>query len=72
MTKCRELTCQAEIVWLKTPNGKNMPVDAESLSEEDAALISQGHQVEYRHHDHVSHFSTCKQADLFRKHDRPS
>ena len=51
-------SCNTEIVWLKTKNGKNMPVNADTI---------QGKETIYDHvKGHISHFSTCKDADKFR------
>jgi hypothetical protein len=65
MPKCK--SCQAEIVFLVTKKGKQMPVTASSLTQEDRELIGIGSVVEYRHGQHISHFSDCKDASLFRK-----
>ena len=51
--------CGADIVWLKTNKGKNMPVDASSYNGEKL----------YEHGKHVPHWSTCPKADKFRKKD---
>jgi len=64
-TKCR--SCEAEIAFVKTKRGKAMPVDAESLTEEDVEILGRvGEEVAYRHGEHVSHFSTCPDADKYR------
>lgn len=63
--KCNR--CEQEIAFLKTASGKTMPVDAESLSEEDVELINRGDQPEFRYNDHVSHFATCPAAAEFRR-----
>lgn len=55
-TKCR--SCDQYIVFLKTAKGSNMPVDAESVTEGDE---------EFDPKVHVSHFSTCPEADKFRR-----
>lgn len=47
--KCR--SCGADIIWVKTRNGKNMPVDF------DADL---GEVAEYDRDRMTSHFDTCK------------
>lgn len=54
--KCRG--CDEYIVFLPTSGGKQMPVDADSVTEGD---------TEFDSSVHVSHFSTCSQADRFRK-----
>ena len=64
--KCREYACQAEIVFLTTKWGNLMPVDAESLTDEDCELLDGREQVEFRPGEHVSHFSTCIAPDKFR------
>ena len=53
---CR--TCGAEIVWLRTASGKNMPVDATSWEPGDETFEPQRH---------VSHFATCPQAHQHRR-----
>jgi hypothetical protein len=59
--------CKAEIGWVKTKRGKNMPVDAETLSETDIEILGRvGETVDYRHGEHVSHFQTCPNAQEFR------
>ena len=56
INQCR--TCHADIVWLKTEAGKNMPVDADTVDEGD---------TEFDNERHVSHFATCKDANKWRK-----
>jgi len=56
VSQCR--TCKADIVWLKTEAGKNMPVDADTVDEGD---------TEFDDDKHVSHFATCKDADKHRR-----
>lgn len=56
ITRCN--SCRARIVWLKTAAGKNMPVDADSVEPEDD---------EFDLSRHVSHFSTCQNADQHRR-----
>ncbi len=54
-------SCLRDIVWFNTKNGKRMPVDEASTLPTDAA-----HQLDLTRH--VSHFSTCPEAN---KHRRP-
>ena len=56
ITRCK--SCRARIVWLKTVAGKNMPVDADTVEPHDDV---------YEHGRHVSHFSTCEQANQHRR-----
>lgn len=53
---CR--SCAAPIVWLKTASGKSMPVDAPSVQAGDTTFDASRH---------VTHFSTCPNADQHRK-----
>lgn len=50
LSRCR--SCQAPIVWRKTPGGKYQPMDFDLLT---------GKPTD------VSHFATCPQADAWRK-----
>lgn len=56
MAKCR--SCDADIVWLKTAAGKDMPVDAASASPEDQVFDAKKHKP---------HWATCPNADRHRK-----
>ena len=54
--KCK--SCGAEIVYLKTKNGKIIPINADTI---------QGKETVYDHKiDHVSHFATCRDAGAWR------
>jgi hypothetical protein len=48
IARCR--SCNAQIVFLMTAAGKQMPVNADTVEAGD---------TEYEHGRHVSHFSTC-------------
>lgn len=81
MAKCK--SCGAEIIWLKTAAGRNMPVDAEEvyfyadkdgkeLFVTDNGVVVRGVQAEPNTIPHprigyVSHFATCPNADTHRK-----
>ena len=54
--RCRE--CDEYIVFLPTSTGKQMPIDADSVDEDD---------TEFDPKKHVTHFSTCTNAARFRK-----
>ncbi len=58
IVRCR--SCRAMIIWFKTPAGKNMPVDADTVEPEDDV-----NDLDLSRH--VSHFATCKNADAHRK-----
>lgn len=55
ITRCK--ACRARIIFLDTSSGKKIPVDADTVDAEDEV---------YEHGKHVSHFSTCTEADKFR------
>jgi hypothetical protein len=50
--------CGADIVWLVTSNGKNMPVNADTIQEGDN---------QFDHKRHVAHWATCPKAQSFRR-----
>lgn len=56
IVSCR--SCKADIVFLRTPSGKTMPVNADTVEPGD---------TEYERGKHVSHFSTCSNADNHRR-----
>ena len=51
-------SCSAQIIWLKTKNFKKMPVDYDSVD---------GMELMFEPGKHVSHFSTCPNANKHRK-----
>jgi hypothetical protein len=53
--------CRASIVFLPTPNGKQMPIDAGTVQPEHQAYDPKVHQ---------SHFATCTSPNQFRKKPR--
>lgn len=53
MSECR--SCGAEIVWMKTKNGRNIPVDPETATK--------GNKEFEPASGHISHFATCPFAD---------
>lgn len=53
---CR--SCSASIIWLRTRAGKKMPVDAATVT---------GSETMFEYGKHVSHFSTCPNANKHRK-----
>jgi hypothetical protein len=56
IVRCR--SCRQTIIWFRTASGKNMPVDADTVKPDDDELdLSR----------HVSHFSTCPQANQHRR-----
>jgi hypothetical protein len=63
---CR--SCGQEIGFVKTKKGKNMPINAESFTDEDLEILSRvGETLDYRHGEHESHHATCPHAGDWRK-----
>lgn len=63
--------CNQEIFFLKykkkdKTEGK-MPVNAESVNDEDRESLAAGENIWFRYKDHVSHFSNCAYAEDVRK-----
>ena len=56
ITACR--SCGAPIIWLRTKAEKHIPVDAASVTDGTYVFDSKQHQA---------HWSTCPQADAWRK-----
>lgn len=65
--KCRAPKCKKEIVFVKTPDGKDMPVDANSLTAEDIMLLAQQVVLNYKPGVHVPHWVTCTDPQHFKK-----
>ena len=57
MPKCKG--CQAEIIWIKTVNGKNMPCNAEKTT-----IVTEGGETIV---GHIPHWSTCPQFKNFKR-----
>lgn len=57
MSKCR--WCGKEINWIKTPAGKAMPVDIETIT----VVTVNGEVVK----GHMPHWATCPAAQQFKK-----
>lgn len=73
LTKCR--SCGASIFWARGKNGKQLPIDAETVPggnitiEDDPqkGLVAHVHGKPSGEHAYVSHFATCPQAGKWRK-----
>lgn len=68
--KCQK--CKKEIIFGITKNGKAIPIDLDSLSEEDMKwLLSRNPNdntlLPFRWGEHVTHFATCTNPEQFRK-----
>lgn len=55
--------CGAEILWLKTVRGKNMPVDPIG----EARIIRNQHDEAVMVQTYMPHWATCPKADEFKK-----
>ncbi|TXH53451.1 MAG: hypothetical protein E6Q97_13240 [Desulfurellales bacterium] len=76
MSRCR--SCDAEIVWIKTKTGKNMPCDPDELHHDemdqgDVFVTLDGHTQKVDKaksypnlKGYISHFATCPDAELWR------
>lgn len=66
--ECREHSCREPIFFVvsaKDP-AKRVPVDADSLNDEDLEALDRGEDVTFdRGRGHVSHFTTCTAACKF-------
>jgi len=62
-TYCR--SCQAPIVWMVTKANKRIPVNADSVNVETLAFAGRVPVFNYLHHK--SHFSTCPDAERWRR-----
>lgn len=67
MTGFTYCECNSAIVFLKTKTGKDMPVDIDSISEEEKGKIIKGEIVSFEYGRHISHFATCPKANKFRR-----
>lgn len=66
MLKCK--SCNKEIAFLVTrKNNKFIPVDYDSLSDEEKSLLKEDKTVYFEQFRHVSHFATCPFANKYRK-----
>lgn len=72
LAKCR--SCAASIMWVKTPKGKSMPVDAAEVEyggnivirDGVAIILKMGEPSEAGEKRYKSHFATCVNAAAHR------
>lgn len=64
MQKCK--ACKKEIIFLSTKKGKLIPVNYDSLSEDDKKKINEGTIIMFNYKKHISHFADCPFAKSFR------
>ncbi len=65
--RCREPGCNKEIIWTKTANGSWMPIDYNSVSDEEIMLLAQGITLNYNPAIHINHWGTCTNPNHFKK-----
>lgn len=65
MANCR--SCGKEIYFLKTANGKFIPINAESLAPAELRDCQENLKRLYVPERHISHFSDCPAAVKYRK-----
>lgn len=70
MSRCR--SCGAEILWSKTTNNKNIPIDLEpvlggNITIEANGVLALVHKPEPDIKRYVSHFKTCPNAKAHRR-----
>jgi len=62
--------CGERIIFLITKNKKWIPVDMDSISEEDISYMASRNEddplLEFKYGEHITHFTTCPNADDFR------
>lgn len=63
--KCK--SCGAEIVWLKTCAGKNMPVNVPKFADGEIAHEAVTTALEFNPYYMISHFSTCPNSNQHRR-----
>lgn len=59
--------CGKEIYFLKTKNGKLMPVNAETMTSVELRDAQENLTRLFVYGRHISHFSDCPKAEKFRK-----
>lgn len=64
--KCK--SCKRSIIFLRTKTDRFIPVDFSSLSEDDMLRLVNREEVLFDNSRHITHFATCPQAKMFRKH----
>ena len=69
MTPTIYKACGKEICFLKTSKGNTMPVNAESISQDDKDFINSnlGDILFNPKKGHISHFVDCPEAKKFRR-----
>ena len=69
MSKCK--SCGAEVIWIVTPKGKAMPLDAkgENLWLIDGGGAGEANTTARPVQVRKSHFATCPDGDAWRKPD---
>ncbi len=61
--------CGKLIVFLYTTTGKRIPVNYDSLTEEDKRIVHNAGPIDFNREVHKTHFADCPAAKDFRKRD---
>ncbi len=65
MSKCK--SCGADIQWLKTRKGKNIPVNIPPFEDGESAHEAITTAIEFNPDYMIAHFATCPNANKHRK-----
>jgi hypothetical protein len=61
MPNCK--ACNTPIIWIKTANGKNMPIDAKPIKAYQGSQVTGFIFVDV----HMTHWATCPKSKQFKK-----
>lgn len=75
VSRCR--SCGAEVVWVQTPSGRHMTIDPEPVENgnvvKDSDHPNRAHVLRNGENPtgarYVSHFATCPDASVWRRHN---
>ena len=60
--------CATELIFLENPKtGKFVPVEIESIDEDELMSIDMGEEIQYRAGAHVNHYLNCTDPNRFTK-----
>jgi hypothetical protein len=60
-------SCFQAIIFARTKTGSLLPVNVDTLSNEELEKYKSGEEITFRYGIHISHFATCPDAKLFRR-----
>lgn len=59
--RCRD--CKETIAWMKTYKGRNIPVNINTISDEEKEALQRGNDLMFDPMTHACHFDTCLERD---------